>query len=491
MIVNCIENMAEQSLKDKTVKGTVWTAIESVLRYGVSFVVGIILARLLSPDEYGLIGILTVFITLFEIIIDGGFINALIRNQNAKEIDYCTVFYTNLILSLLMAAVLFLGAGLIAKFFEREELKPLMRVMSCIVIIHALALVQKAKLTKALDFRTQTKVSVSSAVVSGVIGIIMAYGGYGVWALVAQQLSNAVLCTILFWGYNHWVPKLQFSWISFREMWNFGWKVMLSGIFNSLSSQIHQIVIGKVFAPATLGQYTRAYQFGNIFSGNLTTVIQRVTFPVLSEIQGDPIRLKDAYKRVIKVTVFPTFVMMMFLAVVAKPLICILIGEQWTQAAYMLQILSFSMMLYPLQALNLNAINVMGRSDLTLKVNIIKNLLIIFPIVVGLLFNVYWMLFVEVVRGVLCYYLNAYYAGPVLNYPISEQIADVLPSLYVALGVALPTYALSFLPMCNYVLLLLQLVVGAGIFYIWCHETKMYEYKEILSIIKVIVRKKV
>lgn len=483
--------MAEQSLKDKTVKGTVWTGLESVLRYGVSFVVGIILARLLSPDEYGLIGILTIFITIFEVVIDGGFINALIRKQNAQEIDYSTVFWTNLALSIVMAGILYLSAGLIARFFEREELTALMRVMCIIVIINALALVQKARLTKALDFKTQTKVTIISAILSGTIGVWMAYAGYGVWALVAQQLSNAGFNTLLYWIINKWIPKLQFSIESFRVMWDFGWKLMLSGIFNSLSGQLHQIVIGKAFSPATLGQYTRAFQFGNIFSGNMTTIVQRVSFPVLSTIQDDQIRLKDAYKRVIKVTVFPTFVLMLFLAAIAQPFIIVLIGEKWLQASYMLQIICFSMMLYPLQALNLNAIQVMGRSDLTLRINIFKNLLIVIPIVVGVLTNIYWMLVADVVRGYFCYYLNAYYSKAILNYPIGEQIADVAPSLYVAFGVALPVYALSFLPINNYALLSLQFVVGASIFFAVCQRTKMYEYTEMLSIIKGMVKKTV
>lgn len=481
--------MAEQSLKDKTVKGTVWTALESVLRYGVSFVVGIILARLLSPDEYGLIGILTIFITIFEIIIDGGFVNALIRKQNANEIDYCTVFWTNLVLSVVMSGILYGGAGLIAKFFEREELTALMRVMCFVVIINALALVQKARLTKALDFKTQTKVTIISAVLSGVIGIWMAFAGYGVWALVAQQLSNAGINTLLYWIINKWLPRFQFSIESFRNMWDFGWKLMLSGVFNSLSSQLHSVVIGKVFSPATLGQYTRAFQFGNIFSGNLTSVVQRVSFPVLSTIQDDSVRLKEAYRRVIKTTVFPTFVLMLCLAAVAKPMIVVLIGEKWIPAAYMLQILCFSMMLFPLHALNLNAIQVMGRSDLTLKINIIKNLLIVIPVMVGLFANIYWMLVADVVRNFICYYLNAYYSKPILKYPIEEQIHDILPSLYIALGVAVPVYLLSFIGWNNYLLLFLQLTVGTILFFGICKIVKPYEYTELKGIVVGLVQK--
>ena len=481
--------MAEQSLKDKTVKGVGWTAAESVLRYGISFVVGIILARLLSPDEYGLIGIMTIFISVFEVIIDGGFIYALIRKQNAKEIDYCTVFYTNLLLSIVMAGVLFASAGLIAKFFYRAELLPLMRVMCFIVIINALSLVQKARLTKALDFKTQTKVSVTAAVLSGGIGVWMAYSGYGVWALVAQQLSNAGLATLFYWMVNHWWPKVQFSVESFKDMWTFGWKLMLSGIFNKLSGQLHHLVIGKAFSPATLGQYTRAHQFGSIFSDNLTSVIQRVTYPVMSKIQDDPVRLKDAYRRVIKTSVFPTFIMMLCLAAVAKSLIIVLLGEKWLPAAFMLQILCFSMMLYPLQALNLNAIQVMGRSDLTLRINIIKNLLIVVPITVGLLTNVYWMLLADVIRSYMCYYLNAYYCKPLLNYSMKEQLYDILPSLYIAVGVSVPVYLLSFLPLASYWVLTIQTGVGTILFFFVCRLIKPYEYNELKGILRSTIKK--
>ena len=481
--------MSEDGLQQKAVRGIGWTAAESVLKYGVSFVVGVILARLLSPDEYGLIGILTIFITVFEIIIDGGFINALIRKQNAKEIDYSTVFFTNLVLSIFMAGVLFFSSDLIASFFKRPELIPLMRVMCSIVIINALSLVQKARLTKLLDFKTQTKVSLIAAICSGLIGVWMAYNGFGVWALVAQQLSNAGITTILFWLFIRWFPKFQFSIGSFKEMWGFGWKLMLSGIFNSVSSQLHQVVIGKVFSPATLGQYTRAMQFGNIFSANITTVVQKVTFPVLSEIQDDSTRLKSAYKKVIKLTVFPTFLCMMCLAACSKPLILLLLGEKWMQASYLLQILCFTMMLYPLHALNLNAIQVMGRSDLTLKINIYKNLLIIFPIIIGLIFNIYWMLIADFFRNCICYYLNAYYTKYVIDYPIKEQLYDVFPFLKICAIVAIPTYLLTLLPLNNLVVLLLQALCIFTITIVYCEMKRLDEYFILKQIVFNFIRK--
>ena len=481
--------MAEQGLKSKTVNGVTWTALDTILRHGITFVVGIVLARLLTPDEYGLIGILTIFIELFNIIIDGGFANALIRKKDAEDIDYSTVFYTNLLLSICMALLLYCSAGLIADFFKREELIPLTHVMSSVVVINALAIVQRTRLTKIIDFKTQTKVSFFSSIFSGVAGITMAFTSLGVWALVGQQLSCAIMTVILLWSMSKWKPKWEFSWKSFKEMWSFGWKLLLSGIFNSLSSQIHSAVIGKCFSPATLGQYTRAHQFGYIFSGNFTSIIQRVTFPVLSSIQDDMPRLKNSYKRVIKMTVLPTFILMMGLAACAKPLIVTLIGEKWLEASVFLQILCFNMMLFPLHSLNLNAIQVMGRSDLTLKINIIKNLLIIIPVTLGILFNIYWMLVADVVRGYICYYLNAYYSRYLLNYPIEEQIKDILPSFGIAMTVAIPMYAISFISLPSYILLIIQIVLGA----IWAicllEKTKLPEYLELKGIAMPIINK--
>lgn len=481
--------MQEQGLKDKTIKGVTWTALDTILRYGVTFVIGIILARLLTPDEYGLIGILTIFIELFNIIIDGGFANALIRKKDAENIDYCTVFYTNLVLSLLMAILLYSCSSLIANFFQREELIALTKVMSSIVIINALTIVQRARLTKQIDFKTQTKVSFFSSVFSGIVGITMAFSGLGVWALVGQQLSNALMTFILLWCLSKWFPKWQFSWESFQDMWSFGWKLLLSGIFNSLSSQIYNVVIGKCFTPATLGQYTRAHHFGSIFSVNFTSIIQRVTFPVLSSIQDEPNRLKSSYKRVIKMTVLPTFILMMGLAACAKPLILTLIGQQWDQASVFLQILCFSMMLYPLNSLNLNAIQVMGRSDLTLRINIIKNLLIIIPVALGILINIYWMLIADVIRGLICYYLNAYYSRYLINYPITEQIKDIMPSFGIAVCIAIPVYLISYLPLPTYVTLAIQLIFGGALAFFICEKIKLPEYIEIKSIVMLSINK--
>lgn len=473
------------SIKEKTVSGVGWSAIDSIARYGISFVVGIILARLLSPDEYGLIGILTIFINLFGVIVDGGFTNALIRKQRATDADYCTVFYANLAISIILGFILFVCARPIAVFFERPELVDLTRVMSSIVIINALAIVQKARLTKQINFRLQTKISIFSSIASGVIGISMAYSGYGVWSLVGQQISNQFISTVLLWVYNRWVPKLIFSWCSFKDLWSFGWKLLVSGVLGSLTDDIYNAVIGKSFSPQSLGYYSRSHQFSSIFSTNITSIVSRVSFPVLSTLQDDPKRLKEGYRRVIRVTMLPTFVLMLGLAAVAKPLILVLIGEKWLTSACLLQIICFYAMLNPLHALNLNAIQVVGRSDITLKLRIIKSTLAIIPILAGILLNsIYFMLLGSLFTNYFSYYLNTYYSGPLLNYSIKEQLKDVLPSLGIALLMAIPVFLLSYTPFRPFLQLILQVIVGALIVIITCELLKLPEYCEIKNIVE-------
>ena len=481
--------MSEQSLKSKTVKGTMWSAAENVARMGVTFAVSIILARLLSPEEYGLIGILTIFIAIFNAIVDCGFTNALIRKQDTTDTDYSTVFYINLILSVILAAVLFFCATFIATFFGRQELVSLTQVMSSVVVINALAIVQRARTTKAIDFKTQTKITFISSIGSGAIGIAMAYMDYGVWALVGQQISNQLLSTILYWIYNRWIPKLIFSWASFKEMWMFGSKLLASGLIDAAWKEIYQVVIGKCYSPATLGLYTRAKQFADLCSSNLTSVVQRVSYHVLSSIQDDRVRLKSAYQRVIKTTMLPTFVLMLGMAACSKAMIYVLIGEQWLGCVPMLQIICTYGMLYPLHALNLNMLQVQGRSDLFLKLEIIKKIIAVGPLLLGIFVDIYLMLAGSFVTNLISYYLNTYYSGPIINYSIKEQIKDISPSFGVAIAMAVPVFLISFIPASPLVMLPLQIVVGAVITIGICETIKLPEYIEIKGIVTPLLNK--
>ena len=472
-----------ESLRNKAVKGVGWSFADNLLGQGVMFLVGLVLARLLCPEDYGLLAYLTILISISNSLVDSGFSNALIRKSDVKDIDYNTTFITNLLVSTSIVAVLYFTAPVISIFFERAELTALIRVMSLIVIINALSLIQKTRLTKNVDFKTQTKASLISSISSGFVGIGMALYGCGVWSLVGQQLARQLLYTLFLWIFTKWYPKLQFSMNSFKELFGFGWKLLVSGLIDTVWREIYQIVIGKCYSPATLGQYTRAQQFGSVFSSNLTSIVQRVSYPVLSEVQNDKERLKSGYQKVIKVTMLVTFVLMLGLAATAEPVVVTLIGKQWLPAVPMLQIICLQMMLYPLHALNLNMLQIQGRSDLFLKLEIIKKIIAIGPLLLGVFIGVYWMLIGSVCIGFFAYYLNARYSGTFLGYSIKEQITDILPSFGIALMMALVVYAISFIDLSSILLLFIQLVVGTFITLFFCESFKLEEYKEIKGVV--------
>lgn len=479
----------QQSLKDKTIKGTAWSAIDNVTQMGVSFLVSIVLARLLSPDDYGLIGIINIFTVVCTAIINGGFSTALIRRKDVTDDDYNTAFIVNLGLSLVLYALIFIASPLIAEFFEREELVSLTRVSSFTMIIGALAIVQQTRLAKRIDFKTQTKITLIASVVSGAVGITMACLGLGVWALVVQMLTVQGLKTILLWVYNHWIPSLRFNKQSFHELFGFGWKMMVSGILDSLWTQLYQVVVGKFYNAATLGQYTRAKQFSQMFSSNLTNVIQRVTYPVLSDIQDDKERMVTAYRKIIKTTMFITFTLMFSLGAVSEPLICCLIGEKWHKAATFLPLICFVGAFYPLHAINLNMLQVQGRSDLFLGLEIIKKIIGLAPLFIGAFIGIFPMLYASIITSAISYFLNSYFPGKLLGYTSWMQLKDIWKSFAITFAMAVVVFVFKYLPLSNWIILPMQIVVGLFIFILLCRLTKIEEYQEILNMIKPILNK--
>ncbi len=472
-----------ESLKTKTIKGVSWSFVDNIAGSGIMFLVGLILARILTPKEFGLIGIISIFIAVFNSIVDSGFSNALIRKNNASNIDYNTAFIFNLILSVFLFIGLFFFAPFVGTFFKETQLVPLTRAMSIIVLINAFALVQRTLLVKRVDFKTQTKISIIASISSGVIGIGMALSGFGVWSLVAQQISRQLLNTVFLWVYNKWLPKLEFSIKSFKELFGFGWKLLVSGLIDTIWNQLYQVIIGKFYSTSDLGQFTRARGFSDIFSSNLTGVVQRVSYPVLSSIQDDNERLKQAYKKIIKSTMFMAFVLMLGLAAVAKPMVLVLIGEKWLPSVEFLQIICFSAMLYPLHAINLNMLQVKGRSDLFLVLEIVKKTIAIGPILLGIFIGINAMLWGSVLTGFIAYYLNSYYSGRDLNYGIMEQIKDILPSFLIAFIMAAIVWAISFINITPFLLLPIQLILGFIIIFAIGEKTKISEYIELKEII--------
>lgn len=481
--------MAEQSLKDKTIKGVGWSAIDNVSQYAVTFLVGIVLARLLSPDDYGLLGIIAIFTTVCNAIINGGFGMAIIRKKDASDDDYNTAFIVNLGTSVLLYFVLFFSAPYIAQFFNREELVILIRVSCLSMIIGALAMVQQTRLTKRIDFKTQTKITLCASIISGVVGIVMAVLGCGVWSLVVQGLVSNSLRTILLWLFNHWTPHLRFSKDSFNELFGFGWKLTLSMVLDSVWKEMYQAVVGKFYSPATLGQYTRADQFSKLFSVNLTNVVQRVTYPVLSEIQDDKDRMIAAYRRIIKTTMFVSAVSMFALGAISEPLIYCLIGPQWHEAAIFLPLICVAGSMYPLHSINLNMLQVQGRSDLFLVLEIIRKIIAIGPIIVGIFVGILPMLYVNIGVSLIYYFLNSYYSGKLLGYSSWMQLKDVLPSYGVATIVAISVWFLKYLPISYWIILPVQLIVGATVFFVVCNVLKINEYQEVKQMLMPFIKK--
>ena len=472
-----------KGLKDKTVKGLSWSTVDSVISQGISFVVGIVLARLLSPDEFGTIGVSMIFVALFNKIIDCGFSNALIREQDTQSIDYNTTFIFNLVLSVLLYLLCFAAAPYIAVFFHNEALTSVVRWISLILIINAFAIIQRTRLVKRIDFKTQAKISVIASLVSGIVGISMAFCECGVWSLVGQQLSRQLCNTVFLWVFNRWSPRFEFSMASFRSLFSYGGKLMLSGIIDTFFNEITVIFVGKIYTPSTLGQYSRAKQFSSLFSSNLSAVMERVTYPVLSEIQDDKTRLIDNYRRIIRTLMLVSGIGTAIIASCSKSIILILIGPKWVEAILYLQLLAFVEITIPLKNVNLNLLQVYGRSDYILSLSIIKRIIEFAVICLGFI-SLPWMLVGLALAGVIGLLLNAFYTEKVSGYSVGSQMKDLLPSFTISLFTGIVMYAISFLVANVYLCLVFQLVIGSFLFIIILESIKLEEYCFVKNLIK-------
>lgn len=432
-----------KTLKQKTITGTIWSFIDSFANQGIQFIVGILLARILSPREFGLIGMLAIFIALSQSFVDSGFTHALIRKRDCTQTDYSTVFYFNLVVGIILYLILFFFAGSISVFFNEPQLELLLQVLGIGLILNAFGMIQRTILTKNINFKFQTRVSVIASTLSGIIALTMAYNGSGVWSLVALTLSRFGFSSILLWMWTKWKPSLIFSTRSFKELFSFGNKLLLSGLIDTAYRNIYYLIIGKYFSTAELGYYTRADQFQALPSQQLTGVFGRVSYPILSAIQNDVKKLRTAYKQIIKSTMLITFVFMLGMAAIAKPMILTLIGEQWLPSVIYLQMLCFVGMFYPLHALNLNMLKVQGRSDLFLRLEIIKKILAIPVIIIGIIYGIKIMILGMLINTIIAYYLNSFWSGKLIGYSSFEQVKDIFPSFLLAFTVAAIVYIIG------------------------------------------------
>lgn len=465
-------------IKQKTIAGLRWSAAERFSSQGIRFVISIIIARMLSPDDYGIIGMIMIFIEISNVFISGGFGSALIRKQDRTDIDLSTVFYYNIAVSTFFYLLLFFTAPVIATFYGNEILIPVIRVIGLNIIISAFGAIQSTILNIKIDFKTQTKISFISLIISGISGITLALKGYGVWTLVAQQLIQTFFSTILLWIFIKWQPKRVFSVNSFRELFGFGSKLMLSGLIDATYNNIYQVLIGKMFTTADLGFYTRAKLLAQQPSSNITGVIQRVTFPVLSEMQNNLPQLESSYRKLLKMSAFVIFPMMLLLSALSEPLIKILLTDKWLPAVPLLQILCIAYMFYPVHAINLNLLQVKGRSDLFLRLEIIKKSVTTVIMIITASFGVLVMCIGIVVSSLIALIINTYYTGKLINIGFFNQLRDILPimSLSIVSGI------IAFIPSLLFHESYFQLVIGGlsgcliyftGSFFFFSNELKL------------------
>jgi teichuronic acid exporter len=421
------------SLKKQALSGVFWSSMQLFGNQFIGFVVSMVLARLLLPPEFGLIAMLGVFIGLGTALIDSGLTQSLIRSENLDDEDFSTVFFFNLGGSIVIYSIIYIVAPCIADFYNQEILTSIVRVYCIVFIINAFSAIQITRLTKMMDFKTQLKVSLPSVIIGGSVGITMAYNDYGVWSLVWSNIIQTIAGTLQLWFWSQWRPSWVFNRKKFNYHFNYGVKLMLSGILNLIFTNAYTIIIGKFFAPAQVGFYNRAQTLQMLPVVSVSSIVTKVSFPLFSSIQNDDVRLKSVYKRIMQMVVFIVTPTLILMAVLGEPLFRLLFTEKWLPAVPYFQILCFTGILYPLNLYNLQILNVKGRSDLFLKLEVFKKIIVVVVILVSFQFGIYGLLYGSVLISVIAFFINTHYSGKFLNYPAWEQTKDLLP--IIGLGV--------------------------------------------------------
>lgn len=421
--------MTDRSLIDRSLSGMLWVSLDKFGGSGVNFLITVLLARLLFPEDFGIVAMAMIFFEMSSVFVESGFSTALIREKEISEIDRSTTFIFNLVSSFVLYGALYLFAPLISSFFEEPLLTAVIRVMGLNLIVGALAIVQTSTLSHKVDFRTQAMARFGAILLSGVVGVVMALQGQGVWALVARILIMAIVHTLLLWKLSPWSPSMRFSKESFRKLFGFGSKILLAGLLDRFFTEANKLVIGKYFAAATLGFYTQAAAFVNMAINTLFRTIQTVSYPVLSKLQGDLPRLKSAFRTILRLSSFVILPVLALLGVLAEPIVALLLGAKWAPSVPYLQLLCIAGATHHISSVNLNVLLVLGRSDLSLKLEVVKKVNIGIAIAIGLQFGMIGLVVGEVIVSYVNLLINALYSKILLGYTLLEQIRDILPTL--------------------------------------------------------------
>lgn len=483
--------MHNQNIKSTVLSSLFWKLLERGGTQGIQFIVQIVLARLLLPEEYGLIALVTIFIALANVFVQSGFNTALIQKKDADEVDFSSVFYLSLLVAALLYIVLFLTAPLIANFYRNLHLIPVIRVLSITLFFGAFNSIQNAYVSKNMMFKKLFFSSLGATLVSGTVGVLAAYMGYGVWALVMQQLANQFMITIILWFTVKWRPHLIFSIKRVKVLFSYGWKLLASSLLATLYNDIRTLIIGRIYSPATLGFYNRGKQFPQLIVSNIDGSIQSVMLPTLSAHQDDRRRVKDMVRRAIVTSSFIMLPMMVGLAVVAEPLVKILLTDKWLPSVPFLQIFCASYALMPIHTANLQAINALGRSDIFLKLEVIKKFIGIGILFMSLPFGVMGLAIGEVVSGIIGSFVNAYPNKQLLNYSYKEQWKDIMPSLLLSLAMGIVVYGVGLMKLSVVKTLGLQVGLGGAIYIILSKIFKIESFEYLTGTIRQVFNQKV
>lgn len=480
------------ALKNKTIKGLFWSFADVVVNHGLQFVVQIILLQLLLPEHFGIIGMILVFIAISNSIVDSGFSQALIRDQNTSQADYSTVFYFNLSIALVMYGLLFISSSAISTFYGEPQLITIIRILSLVLVINSLGIVQRVMLVKNVDFKTIAKINIIAFITSGGITIVLALYGFGVWSLVFNTIAMQLIQTLLLWLFNKWLPSLTFNIQSFKKYFKFGYKLLLSGLLNTLYNNLFFVIIGRMHTTTQLGYYANAVKLSDTASELLSTTVQRVSYPVLSRIQGEEERLKSGFRKIIKLTAFINFPVMVGLAVVAYPLFNLILGDKWLPSVIYFQLLCLAGMLYPLHALNLNILQVKGRSDLFLMIEVVKCFVLTLLIALSLLFQlgIIGLVWAAVINSYTSLYINTYFSAREIAYSAKSQLKDIIPMFLISIFMGIVVYLVGkVLPDNHVIKLFCQITIGVIVYIVFCKLAKIQELNTIFRMIQDLLMK--
>lgn len=428
------------SLKNKGVAGVMWTFLQQFSSQIISFGVSLVLARLLLPKDFGTIALFNILIGVSTVIINSGMVLSLVRTKDADEEDYSTVFWFNILLSLIMYGVVFFIAPLFSEFYNLPELTDIIRVFSVILVINALSAIQMSLLTKSMDFRKQFKIQIPSLIISGLIALLLAYKGYGIWTLVWMPIIQSVLQAIQLWLTSNWHPRFIFVKNKFIKHYRFGVNLMLSSLLDIVFQNIYTVIIGKVFSPTQLGYYDRANNLKQLPVNNLAIALNKVTYPLFSEIQHDNTKLKMAYSKIMKMVIFVIAPILVVLLVMAEPLVRFLLTEKWMAVVPFLQILILAGILQPIHSYNINLLQIKGKTRLVLYLEIFKKILVVLVIVCSLQFGILGLLWGQVLISVLSFFINSKYSGDLIGYNSFQQMKDLMPTILLAFFIGALVY---------------------------------------------------